>query len=710
MRINQFHKGINQLVNPIHLTPDAAQDVSNVNTAAVVLEPVRASHGTPTELVGAGRYVYYFRAEQDIVSANVQTWWSEFGNILVWSSGTGVPMYRRAGDAEGFPIASGEFNASMLTVTPVLSPRLDQEHWGDGAMAPLNSSDPEPPMSNYPGIDDYIFKSYQEINAYPEAMYINRARNPAWDREDRYRITADFKDSLARVNLGARAGQTLIRPDIVYPASENPSWAPYTRVNIFPEFGDSNVDVMVWKLYGTQWSLVTDMTLRPDEPEFYRFYRRRDPLRSPLDPGDLGPTAYLPPNDSITLPPTVGRVVGTYTYGATLYNTVTGAESSLAELNGGVELVVDGYVYISGFEDLNLGPDEAIRIYRRGGNLALWHLVGTAKDVPAFVDNKWDSTIAGGTLYDPAFTGDIPDDAKYFTEYCGMLFAASTNKLVFSRIGAPLVWPTAYNIVLSGTITGLGKTALGLLVFTETETHIITGSTPETFSLSLLDGEYGCVGHQTVASLKGAAIWVAKQGLCLSRGATVDLITKQLLQPKDWSSSAYGVTHLSEYYFADSGSAGVTWCFDFESNVLKRFNFSREAEESVSIVSMYSYSGRLVQYDAQNVWTECYKSSKYLSLTYSSPVFTLGVPSKPKVYKNLKLLAEVLPKSAENFLPPIARVYIDGQWTGRNYDLASGLNELKISSDFSRGWSISVRVYGTVRILEIDISEDFADV
>jgi len=144
--------------------------------------------------------------------------------------------------------------------------------------------------------------------------------------------------------------------------------------------------------------------------------------------------------------------------------------------------------------------------------------------------------------------------------------------------------------------------------------------------------------------------------------------------------------------------------------VLKRFNFSREAEESVHIVSMYSYSGKLVQYDAQNVWSECYKSSKYLSLSYFSPVFTLGVPTKPKVYKNLKILAEVLPKSAENFLPPIVQVLVNGQWIGKNYAVTTGLNEIKIASDFSRGWGISLRIYGTVRILEIDISEDLADV
>lgn len=710
MILNQFHKGVNQVVNPIHLAQDAAQELVNVNTAAVALEAARACVGTPEELIGAGRYVYYFRAEQDIVSASEPTWWSEFGNYLVWSSASSQPMYRVAGSSSSFPIEDGDFDGSAITMQVVDVPSHPPSYWGVPGMVEFDDNMPEPPaLGDYSGSPDWSISTV-ETNSYPPATYIDRSKCPSWIETSVYRLTVGARNSTVIPMADKYADQTAIREDVTMRASTNNDWAPYERINRLRSAVAKDAWSCIWRRMGSKWVLVSEYKYDGGSIEPV-VWAARDPVRSPQDPEAAGPFAYLPPNESITLPDHVGRVKGHYEYGATKYNKATGAETVMYEFTA-ESVAVDGYVLFTGFEDLGLTEDEEIRIYRRGGNLALWHLVDSVPhDATFFVDNRWDSYIAGHTIYNPEQTGEIPGDARYFTEYCGMMFAASTNKLIFSRIGAPLVWPTSYNIILPAEITGIGKTALGLLVFTNTETYSITGTTPETFSLNLLDGEYGCVGHSTVASLKGACIWVARQGLCVSRGAVVELVTRELLQPRDWSLCKFGVVRLSEYYFdaARLATPGLVWCFDFDLGVLKSYKFTSEGKAATNTVNLYSYNGKLMNYDDLGEWTECFASTARMPIKYRSPNFTLGSPTTPKIYKYLNLLLDVV-SSTTDAPSPTLRVYIDGVDIGKSYPLVSGLNELKIPSDDSRGWSIGFSIEGPVRVYEVDISEEPANV
>jgi len=118
---------------------------------------------------------------------------------------------------------------------------------------------------------------------------------------------------------------------------------------------------------------------------------------------------------------------------------------------------------------------------------------------------------------------------RYLTEAYGILFAALGDTLVYSAIGLPDAWPISNSIPIAGDITGLYAISDGLVIFTLSKAYLLLGTSPDTFQLTTLSPEHGCLDHLSIAYVRNSLMWTAAQGLALLIGGGITIATKDNL-------------------------------------------------------------------------------------------------------------------------------------------------------------------------------------
>jgi hypothetical protein len=246
-------------------------------------------------------------------------------------------------------------------------------------------------------------------------------------------------------------------------------------------------------------------------------------------------------------------------YYITYYNNTTGAESApsfVGTLNRHATSTTLGSLPASADAQVT-----HIRIYRVGGDITTQSMVAAVLDTAgSYVDTLADDAIDGRLLttsgYQPA-----PVGAKYLTEFNAMLFAADGDQLRFTPIGVPYAWPLEYFLDMPGTITGIGKTPVGLLVFTRYKTVLVTGTGPATLTQQLLTDDQGCISHDSIVNIRGQAVWLSLQGLCASTGDIPVVLTKEEIGAV--TVSVVNAIEYNEAYYVHNETTGSLAVFDF---------------------------------------------------------------------------------------------------------------------------------------------------
>jgi hypothetical protein len=242
-----------------------------------------------------------------------------------------------------------------------------------------------------------------------------------------------------------------------------------------------------------------------------------------------------------------GILEGTYTYYITYYNDSIGIESKPLLLLP-AELVVPPLSKVN-LAALPTSADpqvDLVRIYRIGGTLTARTLVtevanGTVVYIDNIADNDVDGYIMDSETYDKA-----PDGLIHIAEHNSGLVGAVDAKVYFTPIATPNAWPILDYFLFPNTVTGISSTPIGLLVFTERSTYIVTGTDYSTYNKQLFDGSQGCVNHHTIAKLKGTVTWVSSDGICTIVGGRVTVISLPVLSKLPTTVNA--VVHDDIYY------------------------------------------------------------------------------------------------------------------------------------------------------------------
>ena len=392
--------------------------------------------------------------------------------------------------------------------------------------------------------------------------------------------------------------------------------------------------------------------------------------------GIVGPT-----NQLSTIEDIAGTLDGTYTYVYTYYNSATGVESQPSELSQ--ELAVSlKKVNVGGFVVSTDPQVDFIRLYRLGGTITSYTLVvEKANDAIDYLDNIADVDLAGSHILDSYTYREAPNELKYIKESYAMLFGAVGDKLYYSEIGKPDAWPVTNYIDFDKDITGIAMIQSGILVFTKFKTYIITGTSPDTFSRFLFDGEQGCLSHYTIKFTNNSLIWLSSDGICNTSGGLIDVISLPLLGPLSLSGVNNAEVLNRAYYLSHSEGILV---FDFRYNTIVRtISTNVDWLDKHNDLLFSNISG-----DTYSMFT----SDELLEYHYKSPILTEGAFSNLKSYKDfyIRYNGEINIK-----------LYIDGKEVNVKELTEDECYNLKASSN-SSGYGLEIEVVGTGIVNEIE--------
>jgi len=382
----------------------------------------------------------------------------------------------------------------------------------------------------------------------------------------------------------------------------------------------------------------------------------------------------------IVLNTTEGTLNGTLQYCYTYYNANDGTESEPSRYSAEI-IVVDQQVDISVEASTDIQVTD-IRLYRLGGNLNSMQLVTELDNSnQTYTDNIDDLSISGHVL-DTFNNAPAPTGLKYLTENNAMFFGAKEDKLYYSDVAYVDSWSLFNFIDFDYTITGIGPVPNGLLVFTEFKTYIITGTTPDTLSKYLLNNNQGCLDHKSIQYANNSLIWISSDGICVSNGAEIQVISRDKLGKNYVPTTIYdAIVYDDVYYLAYS-----------DGILLADFRFGTIFRHIDTIVEGLCIYNDILYYSKNNNLYSLATSSENKSLVYKSPKFADGQISNLKNYKVFYL----------NCIGNLQlSIYIDGDLVLVK-DINTDTKEVLIPQQLRRGYYVEFKLSGTGELLELE--------
>lgn len=378
-------------------------------------------------------------------------------------------------------------------------------------------------------------------------------------------------------------------------------------------------------------------------------------------------------------------VNGTVQYALVFVNTIDGSKSKPL-ITEEIE-VANGRITLSNIPVSGDPQVDKVEIYRIGGNITLFTLAATIDNgTTTYIDELGDTELPG-TLLDSANWGAPPNTIKYLTEYKAMLFAADNDKLRFTPIGIPNAWPETYYLDFPSTITGLAVTGSGLLVFTKYKTWVVLGSRPEELSQFIRSGDQGCSNHFTVIIRGNSAVWVSEEGVCVSNGLKVEVLTKNRLDKLTLSTVNAA---LFDQVYSVQLTDGRIFFIDFAYEVFGYKDLNTEY-----VVTALGY---LHGYE-DGVLYRLESSTGTLGFDYTSPKFIANGLTYEKYYNNFLIYAKGL---------LIITVEIDDEVAlEKNINSTTfKTHELRLAKAATKGSKIQVSITGVGTVQEYRFAED----
>lgn len=379
-------------------------------------------------------------------------------------------------------------------------------------------------------------------------------------------------------------------------------------------------------------------------------------------------------------------------YALTYYNSADGTESTPLT-SGDYASCADGYT-ITVIPQSSDPQVTHTKIYRLGAALTAYSLVATIADGVTTYNDVLSDTAIPGDLLQTANHAPAPTGLKYLVEYNAMLFGIVGDKLRFTPIGQPDNWREDFYLDLPNTGTGIGKTPIGLLVFTLGKTILITGTGPDTLAQQTISEDQGCVDHDSIANTKGQAVWVSLEGICVSNGNVPEVISKNRL-----GRQVYSVTNAliyNEAYYAHL-TTGEILVFDmaFSDGIIKMLDYD-------NTVSLTRVNHILYALGDGNVYDLTTGTTKTSLLFKSGWLFEQQL-CLPKVHDRVRITytGAITVFVYVNKILALTKVLSTAK--------ALFVEEFKFSTAFTRGNFVEIEITGTGELFELDFLEESAN-
>jgi len=386
-----------------------------------------------------------------------------------------------------------------------------------------------------------------------------------------------------------------------------------------------------------------------------------------------------------------GVLTGTYRYCYTYYNSSDGTESQPSTYSSEVISNLNSIkVAYTASTDVQV---DTIRIYRLGGNLTKMTLVvEVTNSTSNYVDNLGDLNVNGFILdsfnYAPAPTG-----LKYLTESNAMFFGVVGSTLYYSDVAYVNYWSAFNFITFNDTLTGLGAVGNGLLVFTESMTYIVSGTSPKTLSRYLLSTNQGCVAHKSIAFAKNTLVWISQEGICASSGGLIKVVSREKLGKLNITNVIDAEVCDGIYYVAYNDKI---LCYDTRFAAISALTTQasgevfRYIEQKVDSFCNLLYNDTLYYSLNGNLYS-LLTSTNSLSFVYKSPKLSDGQISNLKNYKTFYV------RCIGNL---VINIYINSKLVAtRTIDETT--SEMLVPSEDRLGYYIEFEITGSGELLEL---------
>ncbi len=639
MKLQQFNGGLATRLRPQFLQQNEAVEYLNIDNSTGALTPVKDKLATN---IPSNAYNWYSSALARWFSSTVYTSYAELDNKVYTTTGDSIPQVYEAGIQYNMGItAPGPLIlAASLPSSVVTDVTLSSANSGSAAALP-NQDISYLFINDSAGIYSLTFEVLMTASVIPKTKSYLRGR---------YGAASDTP------SLPVNSKQ----PGRVFTAAGDLTKKVITislaRTAVFGSNG-----VKVFRQYKGTWHRVGILV---------------DATASILDA-----TEDISLNEVLDITKH-SPLQGVYQYVMTYYDNTRGRESGPSVTSAEFDLSDSG---VLNFSSIPVSSDATVthkRIYRVGGDITNFSLVAQIPNAQTtFTDNVKDLDI--GDLLTTQIYLPAPSTLKYICTSNGMLFGADGAKVRFTPIGKPEAWPELYYITFESTITSIAVVYTGILVCTLTKTYVITGSGPNSLSVSsAISTDQGCLSHTSMQVLKGAALWVSYEGICASSGDTVKVISRQQLGKLNIT-PVDSVLINEVYHVLDA--SGITYSFDTAIGpIFKKFNFG--------VTSLAKKDSSLYGYKS-GVLYELQKASTNLSFTYLSPKFIEGSFTKAKVYKHIYIYSKG---------DIIVKVYIKDILVATKVLDTEDNHTISVPQDLQRGYFIQFEISGTGEVFEIE--------
>lgn len=634
MKIQQFNGGLNTRLAPQMLELNQGVEFSNIDIATGTLTPLKDKLATT---ITTEQYAEYYDAGDEWISSSVPTEYLEFQGKLYWTDG-GVPKKYFNGEEDRLGIVrpTSKVNLSGQSVINPLTEFTTENLISTGGNLP------------YGDLDYLIVNERDGIQAAP-FEYTVYASSTASARASGEIIDLDF---LGYYNLKTRKRSNSITTLI----GNNRS----VRFSAFKgQLGDA---ASIYRRYNDIWYKVGEITS--------------------LSGVVVDDVEDISANDELNLDE-FSAFNSTYQYVYTYYNINDGTESAPSPVSD--ELEIDsGVIQVSNIRASSDSQVTNIKLYRVGSNITEFSLVAQLNNVnQTYLDELKDSEIVGDLLESDNYY-EAPTGLRFLSESYAMLFGAIGPSLRFTPIGRPNAWPPEYVIEFDANITGIGAVANGILVMTRTATYIVTGTGPLSLAQQPLRGDQGCISFSSIQEVtKGMICWASADGLCVSSGNNVEVITKNLLGKINLSPVSSAVVD-EVYYCLNSDGTTLVWDFRFSPTF---YNLNLGVSQlSVAQSELYGWEA-----GTQHLMFQGENSLEYL---YKSPRYTEGSLTLPKTYKKFYFShnGDIIINILINDLPVVTNKALTGK----------DVTEVMVPQDKQRGEYVQFEISGTGELLEIE--------
>lgn len=590
MLINQFNGGLNTRLAPQMIGINEAVIYANIDNSLGTLSPVKniSVAGLPTKA-----YPFWFEAANRwIEGTNQYTPRVELNNKIYEVTSTGLNVYSLT--------STRPVGVAKPTVAPVVTPIASPPKPSKATVAIGGGVGPVPPggsmLGGLPaGAYTYLLLNRNEAGYSAGLSFTVDAAGKATIHDSDYYMRAGevitVKDYQVAVDTDTRAAYNLY-------------FGPISCVI------ESGYSVDLYRLHRGVYNKIGEFTAE-------------DQL---LMDFDLETGTTYPLTATLFAP-----LKGEYQYVYTYINT-DGIESVPSEVSTLVELTVGGQASIT-FTPPPVGCK--VRVYRVGGNLTQFSLVEEVTgETGVYLDKLSDVNVDGRVLTSKQNYTPPKAMAAIMTAYA-MLFGAAGNNLRFTNPGEPEYWPEAYSVPFPTAITACVAVANGILVFTATRTYLVTGSGPLALTVQLLSGDQGCLSPLSVQVYKGTALWVSNDGVCVSSGVDIEVLTKDKLGKLVFGTITGSAFYDECYYVTDGPNSLLVIDLRFGQAVYKKLTLP------ITTITLFEDATRLYIADrATGTAYRLFTATDNLTMHYKSPRFIEGRASENKTYKKIYFYVE----------------------------------------------------------------------